>query len=375
MNKKILLILLYIIFLVGLFEGLARLAFSNPKISRRLWVNDNLSWRRSWIERHQSTGKEIYYTFDMYDSSKGWISKPNIRDMQVFDNKLLNTNSKGFRGTTEYSYSKSQDKIRILVLGNSYTFGEEVSDNETYSYYLQEMLPKAEIMNLGMHGYGHDQMLVFLKEEGIKYKPDIVILGFIHADMNRNMVNFRDYAKPKFDLDNNELRLTATPVPPPEETLKWDWVRPRTFDIISNINYNLRNRLCLYEKEQEDLTTAILTEFARQSESMHAIPIFVYLPIIPEIFVNDSLTTGEKFLSAVCKTDDKLKYFSTRLHFIEQLNNGVTYKERGHWGPVGNFTIAEAIKQYLIDEDYVTMNDNFEKSDISKPNKMLKGCD
>ena len=56
------------------------------------------------------------------------------------------------------------------------------------------MLPQAEIINMGVHGYGHDQMLIFLKEEGIKYKPDIVLLGFLHMDMFRNMLDFRDFS-------------------------------------------------------------------------------------------------------------------------------------------------------------------------------------
>jgi hypothetical protein len=42
-----------------------------------------------------------------------------------------------------------------LILGDSFTFGDEVSDNETYSYYLQQMLPHTEVINMGVHGYGH----------------------------------------------------------------------------------------------------------------------------------------------------------------------------------------------------------------------------
>lgn len=122
---------------------------------------------------------EAYYAFDMYDASKGWIPKPNLRDVKTFDNKTLNTNSKGLRGKRDFPYTKNKNKVRILILGDSFTFGDEVSDDETYSAYLQAMLPDTEIINMGMHGYGHDQMLILLKEEGIKYQPDIVILGFL----------------------------------------------------------------------------------------------------------------------------------------------------------------------------------------------------
>jgi hypothetical protein len=41
------------------------------------------------------------------------------------------------------------------------------------------MLPHTEVINMGVHGYGHDQMLILFGEEGVKYEPDIVILGFL----------------------------------------------------------------------------------------------------------------------------------------------------------------------------------------------------
>ncbi len=357
-KKKLLFISVYIVILFILFEGAARLVFSNTKLARRIWVDESLCWRRSWVQRHKDTGKQIYYSFDTYDSTKGWVSKSNIREMPVFENKVLNTNSKGFRGTTEYQYTKDQDKIRILVIGDSFTFGEEVSDNETYPYYLQELIPNSEVLNLGMHGYGHDQMLIFLKEEGLKYNPDIVILGFIHADMTRNMVNFRDYAKPKFKLDDNNLKLTATPVPTLEKTLNWDWVRPRIIDVVSIFHHNYKKRNGDYDKEKEALTTAILTEIIAQADNNDALPIFVYLPIIPEIHSNDFMTPGEQYLSDMCKTNVKVNYFSTRPYFINQLKKGVVFKERGHWGPTGNYTIAAALKQYLNEKGFITLHSN-----------------
>jgi hypothetical protein len=86
----------------------------------------------------------------------------------------VSSNSTGIRGKTEYSYNKIPGKARILILGDSFTFGGEVSDNETYPFYLQQMVPNCEAINFGVYGYGHDQMLVYLKEEGLKYKPDII---------------------------------------------------------------------------------------------------------------------------------------------------------------------------------------------------------
>jgi len=166
---------LYLIFLLILFEGLARLCFIIPPISNRLMYEEDSTWRRIWIARHMDQ-TEVFYSFDALDPTKGWKSEPNMRDLAVFDQKILNTNSRGLRGKKDFSYDRDPNKLRILILGDSFTFGDEVSDNETYSYYLQKMLPNAEIINMGVHGYGHDQMLIYLEEEGVKYKPDIFII-------------------------------------------------------------------------------------------------------------------------------------------------------------------------------------------------------
>jgi hypothetical protein len=375
MNKKkrFLLVSLYIVFLVVLFEGFARLTFSIPQVSERLWVRDELSWRRFWISRHQNKSKKVTLTFDNYDSTKGWISKPNVRDMKVFDNKVLNTNSKRVRGKNEYPYSKDPDKVRILTLGDSFTFGHEVSDSETYSYYLQEMIPQTEIINLGVHGYGHDQMLILLKEEGIKYEPDIIILGFLTMDMSRNLLNFRDYAKPKFVVDNKELRLKNSPVPSPQEIIKWDWIRPRIVDMLSIIRHVFRHLSGLQEKREEEITTALLTEIIKLADSIHAIPIVAYLPARDEISVDTALMPGEKYLLAMCQTNDRVRCFSTRPYFAEKMTKGVTFKKGyGHWGPAGHLAVAEAIKRYLVDGGYVPLRNSLEKSDITKPNKTME---
>lgn len=367
-KKRVLLLLVYAVFLVTLFEGSARLVFLVPQFSERLWEDEDYSWRRMWVRGHRESSQEMLYTFDVYDPSKGWMSKPNLRDMKVFGNKVLNTNSRGLRAKQEYSYRKDRNKVRILILGDSFTFGAEVSDDETYPYCLQQMLPHVEVINMGVHGYGHDQMLILLREEGLKYQPDIVMLGFLPMDMPRNLLQFRDYAKPKFVLDNGELKLTGTPVPRPEEVLKWDWLRPRTVDVFAIIRHKFRKSVGLYEKEKQQITTAILTEIIELTDSIHAIPIFVYLPSGDEIYYRPPFTRGEKFLFSVCRANDKVRCFSTRPYFVEKVAKGIFF-EVGHWDYAGHLTVAEAIKDYLVDQGYVAPPQSLGNSDLAEPDK------
>src|SRR5262249_1689918 len=160
---------------------------------------DDTAWRLSFVRRHQSgESPAIFYPFDVHHPTRGWAVRPGLSRARVFNNKVLSSNSQGLRGSSEHSYEKPPGTLRILTFGDSFTFGDEVSDNETWPYYLEKLLPGSEVINFGVHGYGHDQMLLYLQEEGIKYHPDIVILGFLPFDMKRNVVSFRDYAKPRF---------------------------------------------------------------------------------------------------------------------------------------------------------------------------------
>jgi len=354
-KRRIFLVCGYVVFLACLLEGTARVAFLIPQLAKHLHANEDYTFRRNWVHEHQKPGMEIYYTFDIYDPSKGWMPKPNLRDVRVFNNKILNTNSKGLRGKRDFPYTKDKEKLRILILGDSFTFGDEVSDDETYASYLQQILPHTEVINMGIHGYGHDQMLILLREEGIKYEPDIVIVGFLPLDMSRNLLKFRDFAKPRFVLETGKLKLTGTPVPRPEEVFKWDWTRPRIIDIFSLIHYRVTGLLGLRDKDSEVITTAILTDMIQLIESVHAIPILAYLPRSREIAMKVALTEDEAYMFSVCQLNKKAKCFSTRPYFAEKIAKGEVFKSGGHWEPAAHLAAAEAIKRYLIAEGYVTV--------------------
>jgi hypothetical protein len=100
-------------------------------------------------------------------------------------------NGNGFRDTTDYPYEKPEGLVRVLVLGDSFTIGYEVKQDETYSAVLERYLEKhgvrAEVLNTGMSGNSTAEELVFLEQEGVKYEPDFVVLGFYWNDLEDNI--------------------------------------------------------------------------------------------------------------------------------------------------------------------------------------------
>ncbi len=101
------------------------------------------------------------------------------------------TNSRGFRNTREFVNPKPPEVFRVLSLGDSHTQGYEVRQDFTYSAVLERFLNRhavrAEVINAGVSGFSTAEALVFLENEGIQYKPDVVALGFFANDFDDNL--------------------------------------------------------------------------------------------------------------------------------------------------------------------------------------------
>lgn len=94
-------------------------------------------------------------------------------------------NSLGLRDR-EYSEKKSAIK-RILVLGDSFTWGAGALDNETFPKQLEKLLnrdeKKYEVINAGINSYDTRQEYFYLLKYGLSLKPDILILSFLTNDI------------------------------------------------------------------------------------------------------------------------------------------------------------------------------------------------
>jgi lysophospholipase L1-like esterase len=101
------------------------------------------------------------------------------------------TNNKGFRSNRDINYAKPQGEIRVIALGDSHTQGYEVDQNETFSSVAELALNKSgvksTVINAGVSGFSTEEEIIFLENEGYKYKPDYVVLGFYNNDFEDNI--------------------------------------------------------------------------------------------------------------------------------------------------------------------------------------------
>ena len=104
------------------------------------------------------------------------------------DNAVTHTvNGNGFRGD-EFSTDKPNGVTRIAFLGDSFTFGEGVRDDDIYTEQVERLLNASgadteyQSYNFGVGGYNTSQAVYALKTWAIQTQPDIVVLGYVLND-------------------------------------------------------------------------------------------------------------------------------------------------------------------------------------------------
>jgi len=251
-----------------------------------------------------------------------------------------------------------------VTLGDSFTFGEDVSDDETFPCHLGTLMPAAEVINLGVGGYGHDQMALYLEREGVKYRPDVVVLGFMAEDVERNLLGFRDYWKPRFSLQGGRIELERRSIPTVEETLRGEFLRVKVFDLLEMAVTRYRYRTGRLGKREQEVTERILDEVVETGVKAGARTLFAYLAVRDEI-KGDDPSEGEAFFQGYC--DSRMKRYQpafscidARPEFRRRARAGESFRgghTEGHYDRAGQMLVAREIAAHLQGSSAGAMRD------------------
>ena len=150
------------------------------------------------------------------DPVRGWSLRPNavaFKDLE--GGALVRINKDGYRGPL-VPRSKPPDTYRIAVLGDSFTLGAHVDEDETFTAVMERSLARCsglpgrvEAINFGVTGYGTAQQLLTFRHQAFHYRPDAVLLAmFTGNDIeNNHRALARDPLAPYFLLDGDQLVL------------------------------------------------------------------------------------------------------------------------------------------------------------------------
>ena len=140
----------------------------------------------------QSGWPQVTETFEhnspfwVTDASLNQKAFPHKEEKKVF---RVSSNADGLRSNT-VSHSKADGSIRVMTLGCSTTFGWGVDDGESYPAQLQSLLDASqpgavEVINAGQPGYTSFQGRWLWEESLNRYKPDVVLIGYVVQDARK----------------------------------------------------------------------------------------------------------------------------------------------------------------------------------------------
>ena len=263
---------------------------------------------------------------------------------------MATMNSAGLRDY-EYPLNKPVNTYRIVMLGDSYTYGCCVPIQDTYPQLLEDRLneyglrhhlkTRFEVINAGVGGYSTLHSFLILKTIALEYQPDLVIYNFDKSDFGENfyfyqIANFDENGEPLNFFDQDEKAQTAGPF---GANFTWDQAMEVTKKYTQQIS-----DLC-----RRNGVEFVLLAFARNYEVSRS-EAFLHHQYDP---VGEPLYQS-KLLDDLSKTQgisvmDLVKDFKTE---------GISYfpvfmKFDTHWGPNGHKLMADLVFANLIKKGYV----------------------
>jgi hypothetical protein len=140
-------------------------------------------------------GASFSHIYDVATDRRGYFGSDGRVDYRI--------NNLGFRGK-DISVEKPPGVRRILCLGDSFTFGEGVREEDAWPQRLGQLLgPGAQVINAGVQGYDLDHEALYLLLYGRQLEPDVVVIAFFMND-----------AMPFAETVSHQLLLTDTPAEP-----------------------------------------------------------------------------------------------------------------------------------------------------------------
>lgn len=180
-------------------------------------------WRRQILEYHPLFG--WWHIPDIY---------ARVQLGQTHYN--LTTNTIGMRSDRDYPKSCPTGRKRVVFLGDSYTAGDGVSNDQRFTDLLEQRFKNLDAMNFGLNGSGTDQQLLIYEELASKFKADAYVFCICVENIARNLYDcFPSYdwreqlvayrPKPYFKLIDSKLELFNSPVPQERRTAEnlSDW--------------------------------------------------------------------------------------------------------------------------------------------------------
>ncbi|MCP3459248.1 SGNH/GDSL hydrolase family protein [Bradyrhizobium sp. CCGUVB23] len=254
---------------------------------------------------------------------------------------VYHTNEYGFRVSMP-PISNRYDRPNIVLLGDSYTFGQGVNDGEEFGAVLADKLAsKANVVNLGVPGFGLTHEIRVFYEFGRLFEPEVVVLQFCGNDPSDNLYemvttlvdgrfDFRTDRSLNSVLSSIKNWLSGSII---QKSAAYNLARNRIYDLWHRRVTESAKETHEQEKFYNELLVAFADDLRRRGIRLILIAVPGQLALFPEIL---------KQVDTLNQQGD-LDYLASEIWFDGKTDYG---SPEGHlWGVRGHQIVAE----HLVD--------------------------
>ena len=277
--------------------------------------------------------------------------------------------SQGLRDV-DYLPKNGTNTYRVLVLGDSHTFGWGVDDQNIFAKVLEHRLNsygtkvKYEVINTGTMGYGTGHEYQFLKKVGLGFKPD---LDLIAMDLLHDIENNNNY----YTIQDSRLTRNSKPCWFSNSRTIVQYIPLSSFlrensHLFKFAGIKILSKLNLvknwFQKPKDDVSNSFhnaydltVTKgiFNLLKEEIDALGIKLTVVLLPEMrpYNNELLRSFEQFLMI------QQFNFISLIEKFEQIPNSsdFTFEQSPHFNSKGHRFLAEQMEKFLKTENLVAL--------------------
>ena len=298
----------------------------------------------------------------MYDKDMGLMHIPHLKGSEyypgVYDFDFSNEEN-GFRTTHKGAVPDFINK-KIMLIGDSFTYGKGVNDEETFAYRLQDYLlgDSTQVINAGVEGRGTDHALRCYQHYKDEYQPNTVIYFSHFNDLADNMRE--EYYEIVNDSTLN-IKTFEHALGGKKEVLRksklYNWLISNShfFALIKKVLVQklMSGQVVRYEdgidmEKAKQLTAIYIDQLRKEVEADGRKFIAYYIPATNDIEarLKGEITEQEQFFDNYFK-EKNITFYNLSADFIDSGETEILkhfYLLEGHWNPNGHQLAAEKLK-------------------------------
>ncbi|MDP6943420.1 MAG: SGNH/GDSL hydrolase family protein [Myxococcota bacterium] len=306
-----------------------------------------LFWQGLFLDGYRG-GEPGFYSQFAHDADLGWDHRDPIRPHP------LPTRPPLFDASTQ----------RIVTIGDSFTRGVEVDDDQTFAFHLERQLEHSRVINLGTAGYGIGQAFLKYLKLGGALRPHLLVFGVYEHDLERTRLPFFLSHKPfyYYDPQSEEVRLERGEIPGFQETYDALSDQHASLNRTSYAYHLLKSHLFpdkepVFLPEMEAIAEHIFTRLKVELGRTHTQLLVLHIPSAEHIAAvarQESIAPHHERLLGLYRRlripyIDLSDAFLKRFSVSEVLEDLYLPSDRGqgHLSPKGHEAVAQILSEHL----------------------------